>query len=176
MDEMLDVDISPELEVLLVDVASEMVAIPINSVKEVIEYTKITKVPMCHEQLSGVINIRGSVVPVVDAALRLDLDSNQSYDKYSCIILYESRNEKLQEDVTIGIVVSRVRSIKSIALHDIYDKPAFGVHIPSQYVAEMIEVGGDTVPLLEMPALLNGEALNGLMLQHQRSLLSRWES
>ncbi|MFM2590320.1 chemotaxis protein CheW [Vibrio sp. TBV020] len=176
MNDAIDVESAPAIEVLLVEVSSEVVAIPIDSVKEVIEYTQITQVPMCHKEVSGVINVRGSVVPVVDAAIRLGTMAHQTYDKYSCIILYESLSDKLQESVMIGLVVSRVRSIKSISLDRVFEKPAFGVHIPNQYVADMVEVDNETIPLLIMAELLNGKQINQGLLKHQQMMLSRWES
>jgi purine-binding chemotaxis protein CheW len=176
MNEALGVDGSPDFEVLLVEVSSEVVAIPIDTVNEVIEFAKITQVPMCDKEVCGVINVRGSVVPVVDAGIRLGISSPQKYDKYSCIILYESVSDKLQESVMIGLVVSRVRSIKSIALERVFEKPAFGVHIPNQYVADMVEVDKETIPLLIMSELLNGKQINQRMLKHQQVMLSHWES
>ncbi|WP_394125743.1 chemotaxis protein CheW [Vibrio hepatarius] len=176
MNEALDIEGSPALEMLLVEVASEVVAIPIDMVNEVIEYAKITQVPMCDKEVCGVINVRGSVVPVVDAGIRLGIGSQQKYDKYSCIILYESISDKLQESVMIGLVVSRVRSIKSISLDRVFEKPAFGVHIPNQYVADMVEVDQDTIPLLVMSELLNGKQINQRMLKNQQVMLSHWES
>ncbi|EGA70289.1 chemotaxis signal transduction protein [Vibrio sinaloensis DSM 21326] len=163
------------LELLQVDVANEVVAIPIESVKEVIEYTKITQVPMCHPVFSGVINVRGSVVPVIDAAKRLELDNPNAYDKYSCIILYDSLNAKLQENVTLGLVVSRVRSIQSANSEQLYDKPAFGTHIAPNYIWKMVELDRVTTPILAMSELLNGEQLNALLLASQKQLLTRWE-
>ncbi|RTZ16579.1 hypothetical protein EJ063_07210 [Vibrio aquaticus] len=163
-------------EVLLVDVSNELVAIPISAVNEVIEYSKITSVPMCFKEVSGVINVRGSVVPVVDAAIRLRMETEYQYDKFSCIILYESMDEKLQENIMIGLVVSRVRSIQTISNAQIMDKPAFGVHIPEQYVTNMIEVDQETIPLLAMEALLDGRQINQGMLAHQRAALMQWKA
>lgn len=164
------------LEVLLVDVCNELVAVPISAVNEVIEYSKITSVPMCFKEVSGVINVRGSVVPVVDAAIRLGMETEYQYDKFSCIILYESMDEKLQENIMIGLVVSRVRSIQSISVDQILDKPAFGIHIPEQYITNMIEINQETIPLLLMESLLDGRQINQGMLAHQRAALAQWKA
>ena len=163
-------------ELLLVDVNQVVVAIPIDSVKEVIEYTRITQVPMCNKEISGVINVRGSVVPVIDAASCLGFPSDNRYDKYSCIILYESQQTKTKEQITIALVVTRVRSIKAADEDALYDKPSFGTHIPTEFIEGMVKVAGDTMPILEMSQLLDPQQINRLMLNSQNALLAQWES
>lgn len=163
-------------ELLLVDVNQTVVAIAIDSIQEVIEYTRVTRVPMCSSDVCGVINVRGSVVPVIDAASRLGLTTQSRYDKYSCIVLYESVHRPTGELLTLGLVVKRVRSIETVDALTVYNKPAFGTHIPTQFIEAMVQINQETMPILLMSQLLDAEQLNALMLQNQGAMLARWES
>ncbi|MGF1720522.1 chemotaxis protein CheW [Vibrio kyushuensis] len=173
MTELLDYEITEQdgMGLLFVDIGYEVFAIPIHSVKEVIELCQITTVPMCSDVINGVINVRGSVVPVINAAIRLELDQSQKYDKFSCIVLYEYTDQTTQELVVIGLIVNRVRSIEMVNSSMNTNKPAFGSHIPEQFVMRMIRVHGQVFPILDMPVLLNSQVINQEMLSHQQSLL-----
>ncbi len=154
---------------LFVDIGREAFAIPIHSVKEVIELTKITSVPMCSSIVNGVINVRGSVVPVIDAATRIGMEQTQDYDKYSCIVLYEREDVTTNELIVLGLLVNRVRSIEMISDDMKTNKPAFGSHIPDLFVSQMIRLKEQVFPILDMPALLDCEAINQEILSNQHS-------
>ena len=64
-----------ESQFLTFQLNQEVYGVNILKVKEIIDFGKITKVPMMPDFIAGVINLRGSVVPVIDLALRLDRKS-----------------------------------------------------------------------------------------------------
>ncbi|WP_345776497.1 chemotaxis protein CheW [Vibrio sp. 99-70-13A1] len=163
---------------LLVDIGGETFGISISSVKEVIELESITKVPMCSGKdgngiVSGVINVRGSVVPVIDAGKRLGLKHEEVYDKYSCIVLYESYDEASNMTVTVGILVNRVKAIESLTKEALTDAPYFGVHIPVQFVSTMARIKEQVFIILDMPALLNLSSINQEILSNQKQLFNQ---
>ncbi|WP_367986740.1 chemotaxis protein CheW [Vibrio sp. NTOU-M3] len=164
------------LDLLFVEVAQEVVALPIETVKEVIEYSEITRVPMCPLVIRGVINVRGSVVPVIDAASRLTLTPPERYDRYSCIVLYETPNQKSDDSMTLGLVVSRVRSIKSVDSQKLMTKPQFGLAVPTDFVWKILALEESSVPILDMSALLSSQDINSQMLHHQVRMLAAWEA
>jgi len=73
---------------LTFSVADDTLGIAINDVKEIIEISHITAVPMTPEYIRGVINLRGNVVPVVDLSARLGHNASE-ISKRSCIVLVE---------------------------------------------------------------------------------------
>ncbi|NVC61812.1 purine-binding chemotaxis protein CheW [Vibrio sp. 05-20-BW147] len=139
---------------LLVEVAGLPFAIEIDAIREVIEYRKMTRVPLCPPLISGVINVRGSVVPVIDAGLRLELEQRIRYTKYSCIILYEIKDEPLNQGTVLGLLVDCVRSIETINRQEAKPKPAFGCQVDEAFIEQMISVKGEFVPVLSMEHLL----------------------
>mgnify|MGYP000285569195 FL=1 len=162
---------------LLVDIGGEAFGISISSVKEVIELESITTVPMCSDKdgssiVSGVINVRGSVVPVIDAGKRLGLKHEKSYDKYSCIVLYESYDEASHAVVTVGILVQRVKAIEGLTAEDLTDAPYFGVHIPAHFVSTMARIKDQVFIILDMATLLNLSSINQEVLSNQKQIFN----
>ncbi|MDG3087920.1 chemotaxis protein CheW [Vibrio hannami] len=145
---------------LLVQICDETYGIPIKSVREVIEYARITTVPMCTDYIQGVINVRGSVVPVINAAKRLRLEKDSEYDRYSCVVIYEMQPENSDEVMTLGILVSRVSSIESVELSQISNPPSFGSNIPRKFIWHMVRVKNRLCALLDMEAFLNVKEIN----------------
>ncbi|MDN3613667.1 chemotaxis protein CheW [Vibrio gallaecicus] len=163
---------------LLVDIGGEVFGISVGSVKEVIEFESITTVPMCSGKdgngiVSGVINVRGSVVPVIDAGKRLGLQHEKAYDKYSCIVLYESYDEASNVVVTVGILVNRVKAIEGLAQEALTDAPYFGVHIPAHFVSTMARIEDQVFIILDMPVLLNLSSINQDILSNQKQLFNQ---
>ncbi len=73
---------------LTFSMAGEEFGVEILRVKEIIEYTAPTTVPMTPPSIRGVINVRGSVVPVVDLAVRFGLPAGKVTNR-TCIIIVE---------------------------------------------------------------------------------------
>lgn len=148
---------------LFVCIGHDTFGIPIDSVKEVIEYTESTMIPMCSTVINGVINVRGSVIPVLDIQVRLNLKSNMSYDRYSCIVLYDFYDETIEETMTIGMLVNSVVSIESISRGQLEDSPSFGSNIPKQFVWKMAKLNNRLTSLLDMEKVLDINEINNLL-------------
>src|SRR5260370_36039429 len=82
--------------------ADEEYAINIQRVKEIIEYTTVTRVPKMPEWIRGVINLRGNVVPVVDLTVRFGLEESP-VTKTTCIVIVEVEQDS---DRTVMDVMS----------------------------------------------------------------------
>ncbi len=80
-------------------------ALPINRVREIIEYGHLTAVPMMPSYVLGVINLRGNVVPVVDLSARFGSGATV-LGKRTCIIILELPNEEAMH--LVGLVVDAV--------------------------------------------------------------------
>src|ERR1700693_6439065 len=86
--------------------AAEEYAINIQRVKEIIEYTAITKVPKVPQWIRGVINLRGNVVPVVDLAARFGIEESP-VTKTSCIVIVEVEQDT--ERTVMGVIADAVK-------------------------------------------------------------------
>lgn len=137
----------------------EMFAIGILGIKEIIEYTGLTEVPMMPECIRGVINLRGSVVPVMNLAARFGQPA-KAVTKRTCIVIVEVESEGERQDM--GIVVDAVNAVLEIAASEIAPAPAFGARIRTDFIEGMGKVNGKFVILLNINQVLSAEEIGTL--------------
>jgi purine-binding chemotaxis protein CheW len=138
---------------------AEVFAIGILAIKEIIEYTSVTDVPMTPAHLRGVINLRGVVVPVVDLSVRFGRRSSP-VTKRTCIVIIEVQAQGERQD--IGVVVDAVNAVLDIPPTDIEPPPAFGTHLRTDFIQGMAKVDGKFVILLEVDHILALEQMRQL--------------
>lgn len=138
---------------------SEPFAIGILCIKEIIEYAGLTPVPMMPACIRGVINLRGSVVTVLDLAARFGNTSSE-VTKKTCIVIVEVTSEEGPQD--IGMVVDSVNAVLEIPASEIEPPPAFGSKIRTDFIEGMGKVGGKFVILLDVNQILSTQELGAL--------------
>lgn len=144
----------------------EMYAIGILAVKEIIKLHGVSSVPMLPEFIRGVINLRGSVVPVVDLAAFFHGKVSPA-GKRSCIVMVEVRDD--EEIQCVGLVVDSVSAVIEIVAGDIEPAPAFGARINTDFIHGMGKVNDRFVIVLDVERVLGGNSL-GLMAQVEHLL------
>jgi purine-binding chemotaxis protein CheW len=127
--------------------ADEQYAVGVLSVKEIIEYGIVTKVPTTPPYIRGVINLRGSVVPVVDLAVKFGLTS-VPVGRRTCIIIMETT--LAGERVVMGVVADAVSQVIQFSPQDIEPAPAFGTNVRLEYLEGMAKLGTKFVLILNM--------------------------
>ncbi|MBW2187831.1 MAG: purine-binding chemotaxis protein CheW [Deltaproteobacteria bacterium] len=133
-------------------VSNERLGINIDDVNEIIEISNMTRVPMTPDYIRGVINLRGSVVPVIDLSARL---GGQASDvgKRSCIVLVEIISA--DETQSLGMLVDQVDEILEIPAENIQPAPEFGSNIRTEFIQAMGRVDEDFIVLLEISRVLS---------------------
>jgi purine-binding chemotaxis protein CheW len=132
----------------------EVFAIGILAIKEIIEYSTLTAVPMMPPYVRGVINLRGAVVPVLDLSVRFGKPSSP-VSRRTCIVIVEITTAGERQDV--GVVVDAVDSVLDIPTDQIEPPPAFGARISTDFIRGMGKVNGRFVILLDVNAVLAPE-------------------
>jgi purine-binding chemotaxis protein CheW len=135
----------------------EMFAMGILAIKEIIEYGNLTTVPMMPAFVRGVINVRGSVVPVVDLAARFGR-RNSDITRRSCIIIIEV-NTAQGEEQDIGVLVDSVSAVMEIPAEEIEPPPNFGARIRADFIRSMAKVDGKFVIVLDVDRVLSVEEM-----------------
>jgi purine-binding chemotaxis protein CheW len=135
---------------------SEMFALGIPAIKEIIEYSGEATVPMMPASVRGVINLRGAVVPVLDLAVRFGR-SPSTITKRSCIVIVETESGGQQQ--VLGLLVDAVSAVLEIGAADIEPAPSFGAGLPSDFIAGMGKVNGKFVILLQLEQVLSDQQL-----------------
>lgn len=135
----------------------EMFAIAILNIKEIIEYGSLTEVPMMPAFIRGVINLRGSVVPVVDLSARFGRHKTE-VSRRTCIVIIEV--ESADEKHDIGVMVDSVSEVLEIPRSEIEPPPAFGAKIRVDFMAGMGKVAGKFVIILDASRVLSVNELS----------------
>lgn len=133
---------------------TEVFAIGILAIKEIIEYGHLTEVPMAPACIRGVINLRGAVVPVMDLAVRLGRSRNE-VAKRTCIVIVEAVRDGQREEM--GIVVDAVNAVLDIPAADIEPPPRFGTNVNAAFIHGLGKVDGRFVILLDTATVLTVE-------------------
>jgi purine-binding chemotaxis protein CheW len=135
----------------------EVFAMEILSIKEIIEYASLTAVPMMPEYVRGVINLRGSVVPVIDLSVRFGRTASP-VTRRTCIVIVEIVADG--ERHVIGAVVDAVNAVIDIPRGEIEPPPAFGARIRTDFIQGMAKMeGGKFVILLDVNHVLAAEEM-----------------
>jgi len=132
---------------LTFSLGGEHFAVAIGSIKEVIQFSGLTLVPLMPEAIRGVINLRGSVVPVVDLSVRFGRASTQ-IQRRTCIVILELVQDETM--TVLGVLVDQVREVLEIAQDGMEPAPAFGSRIPPDFIRNVGKVGGKFVLILDV--------------------------
>lgn len=137
----------------------EMFAIRILSIREIIEYGGLTSVPMMPAFVRGVINLRGSVVPVIDLSARFGRGESEVLRR-SCIVIAEVERDGERQE--LGVMVDSVSEVLEIPPRDIEPAPAFGARLRPEFIRGIGKVDGRFVIILDIGKVLDVEEMAAL--------------
>lgn len=140
-------------------------ALPIELVREIIEYGKITTVPMMPPFIHGVINLRGNVVPVLDLAARFGFELSVP-NKRTCIVIIELNLDEEQQQ-RIGLVVDAVDAVLDIEAGNVEQAPPFGAGIRTDFIAGMARDERGFTIILDVRRVLSLDDIRQLSLAQQ---------
>lgn len=136
--------------------SSEMFAIDISHVKEVLEYSKITKVPKTPDYMLGVINLRGNVAPVVDLKMKFNmLPSERTVD--TCIIIVEVLIDGTT--TTVGILSDSVKEVFDFDKNSIEETPTIGLNLNVEFIQGIAKHRDDFVMILDINKVFSAEEI-----------------
>jgi purine-binding chemotaxis protein CheW len=130
----------------------EIFAVEISKVREVLEYGTITKVPQTPDMMKGVINLRGSVVPVIDMRVKFGMgDIVQTVNTVTIII------EILIDDelVMIGAMVDSVNEVMDLDSEHIEPPPNIGNRLNTEFIKGMGKQGGQFIIILDIEKIFS---------------------
>ncbi|OEC43394.1 chemotaxis protein CheW [Pseudomonas sp. 1D4] len=139
-------------------------ALPIDLVREIIEYGQVTTVPMMPIFIHGVINLRGNVVPVMDLAARFGQDLSVP-NKRTCIVIIELDLDEQHQ--RIGLVVDAVDAVLDIETDQVEQAPPFGAGIRTDFIAGMARDERGFTIILDVRRVLSLEDIRQLSLAQQ---------
>ena len=133
----------------------EVFAINILNIREILEYTPLTPVPMTPKFISGVLNLRGSVVPVINLAVRLEKSLSEITKRTSIVIVEITHDE---QKLDIGVIVDIVNEV--IEIPEIEPAPTFGTTIRTDFIEGMGRINGGFTIIFDLNHVLSVEELS----------------
>jgi len=134
--------------------ASEEYGIALLKVKEIIGMMPLTKVPRTPDFIRGVINLRGTVIPVVELRRKFGMETVPDTEE-TCIIVVEMKTK--EKKFAMGILVDSVSEVLDIAGENIEEAPNFGIVIDTAFILGMAKRQGGVSILLNIEKVITGE-------------------
>lgn len=134
----------------------EIFSVDISKVREVLDFTRITKVPQTPDFMLGVINLRGSVVPVVDMRLKFGLDQAETTVN-TCIIIVEIELDA--ETTVLGALVDSVQEVMELDPDQIEPPPRIGTRLNTKFIKGMGKRDDQFMIILDIDKVFSVEEL-----------------
>ncbi|HPN39655.1 MAG TPA: chemotaxis protein CheW [Melioribacteraceae bacterium] len=134
----------------------ELFAVEVSKVREVLDFTTITKIPRTPEYMRGVINLRGSVVPVIDLRLKFGMSKTETKVN-TCIIVLEIDMEG--ETVILGALADSVQEVFDLEPDQIEPAPKFGTKFKEEFLKGMGKKDEIFIIILDIDKVFSGEEL-----------------
>jgi len=137
----------------------EVFALDVATVREVLDFTTVTKIPRTPEFMRGVINLRGSVVPVVDLRLAFGMSATEKTVN-TCIVVVEV---SLEGDTAImGALADSVEEVIDLEPEQIQPAPRIGTSIKTDFIRGMGKRDSNFLMILDIDRVFSADQLAGL--------------
>jgi purine-binding chemotaxis protein CheW len=137
----------------------EIFALGIDQVREVLEFDRVTKVPQTPDMMRGVINLRGSVVPVIDLKLKFGMGETGKTIN-TCIIIVELELDG--ENTLIGALADSVQEVIDLEDNQIEPPPKIGTRLNTELIRGMGKRNEEFVIILEIEKVFTLDELEML--------------
>ncbi|BCE00847.1 chemotaxis protein CheW [Marinicellulosiphila megalodicopiae] len=137
----------------------EEYGVDILSVQEIRSWEKVTTIPNVPRYVKGVINLRGTIVPIIDLRTRFNME-HAEYSRITVVIVLKVKTSK-GERVT-GIVVDAVSDVYSMSSDQMRSPPDVSSHVNTEFIKGLISVKDKMIILLNLEKLLEIEDLPNL--------------
>ncbi len=152
-------EITETRQYLTFKLADEVFAIDVAKVREVLDFTTITKIPRTPDFMSGVINLRGNVVPVVDLRLCFEMSKTEKTVN-TCIVVVEMLLEN--ESTVIGALADSVEEVIDLEPDQIQPAPKIGTQIRTDFIKGMGKREAQFIMILDIDRVFSAEELSGV--------------
>ena len=134
----------------------EVFALDIGKVREVLDFTSITRVPQTPDFMRGVINLRGSVVPVVDLRLKFGMSMTEKTVN-TCIIIVEVSLDN--ETTILGALADSVQEVIDLEPEQIEPAPKIGTKLKTDFIKGMGKRDSNFIMILNIDKVFSAEEI-----------------
>lgn len=137
-------------DVVTFRLGGEVLAVPAPALREVLEPSDITRVPGADDFVSGLLNVRGAVVPLADLRVPLRMPRQAGGDTTRILVL---EVPLAGQDTVVGIIADTVHEVTRIDDGALEDIPPVGTRWPPRFVANVGRWAGEFVTIPDLPAI-----------------------
>lgn len=134
----------------------EIFALAIGKVREVLDFTTVTRVPQTPSYMRGVINLRGSVVPVMDLRLKFGMVRTEKTVN-TCIIIAEIEMDG--ETTVLGALADSVQEVLDLEADQIEPPPRIGTKLRTEFIKGMGKHGEEFIIILDIDKVFSADEL-----------------
>jgi purine-binding chemotaxis protein CheW len=134
----------------------EEYGVDILRVQEIRSWEPVSRIPNVPYYEKGVVNLRGSIVPILDLRERFNLSKAEYTPLTVVVVLQTGNNNKTR---IMGVVVDSVSDVISVDKTEIQSAPDFGVKVSNEFINGLVSVNERMVMLLDVDKLLRLEEL-----------------
>jgi purine-binding chemotaxis protein CheW len=149
-------EIAEATQYLTFKLDEETFALDVAKVREILDFTDITKVPQTPDFMRGVINLRGSVVPVVDMRLKFGM-SRTDKTVNTCIVVVEVATEG--ETLVLGALADSVQEVIELESAQIEPAPKIGTKLRTDFIRGMGKHNGKFIMILDIDKVFSSDEI-----------------
>lgn len=141
--------------------SEENYAIPVTHIREVLLVPKLTRIPRMPDFMRGVVNLRGSVVPILDLKLKFGMGKTE-VSAETAIVVVEipfGDSDGTTNLLHLGIFTDSVKKVITIQKEEIEPPPKIGTRISNSFIMGMGHVDDDFIVILDIREILTDEDL-----------------
>jgi purine-binding chemotaxis protein CheW len=151
--------ISAATQYLTFKLQEEVYAVDVANIREILDFTTVTKVPQTPDFMRGIINLRGSVVPVIDMNLKFGMPKTEKTVN-TCIIVMEISLDG--ETVVIGSLADAVQEVLELEPDQIEPAPKIGTRLNTEFIRGMGKHNEQFIMILEIDKIFSFDEINAL--------------
>ncbi len=144
------------MQYLTYKLGNEVFALDIAKVREVLDFTTVTRVPRMPAFMRGVINLRGSVVPVVDLRLKFGMSETEKTAD-TCVIITEVTVDN--ETTVLGALADSVQEVLDLEQRNIEPPPKIGTMLRTEFIKGMGKQNERFIIILDIDKIFSAEEL-----------------
>jgi purine-binding chemotaxis protein CheW len=145
-------EVENEIQFLIFSLSGVEYGVNIAGIKEIIRVSGITKVPSAPPCIRGVINLRGSVIPIVDLPVKFGISCSPQTNR-TCIVILEVDYEKRK--IPVGMIVDGVHEVIKFSPEEIDPPPSFGTPIQGDFLTGLGKRKNQLVLILAIDKILS---------------------
>lgn len=153
---MIATDIDKKNSYINLSIGEEHFAISVYKVLEIIRFEHLTHIPNASDFVPGVLNFRGSIVPVIDMHKRFNV--NNSTGKGKIVVIVEIVNK--EKKVLMGLLLDEVSDVIEFDYKSIQAVPDLGIKYNPEFIDGFIEKDGKFIMVLNIDRVLNVQELS----------------